>query len=60
MSVGVATFNSIVGIPPTYQSAFTSLSACFLGSAMAAIGLGEGVQMAARIFLNMETTSYYT
>merc|ERR1711871_1695239 len=37
--VGVATFNSLVGIAPAWQTAFTTLSACFLGSAMAAIGL---------------------
>lgn len=37
--IGVATFNSIVGIEPSWQKAFTTVSACCLGSAMAAIGL---------------------
>ena len=37
--IGVATVNSVWGIAPALQRAFTTLSACFLGSAMAALGL---------------------
>lgn len=37
--VGVATANSIWGIPPALQGLFTTLSATFLASAMAALGL---------------------
>ena len=37
--VGVATFNSIWGIPAGMQRAFATASACFLASAMAALGL---------------------
>lgn len=35
----VATINSVWGIAPSLQKLFTTLSACFLGSAMAALGL---------------------
>ena len=37
--VGVATVDSIWGIPAGLQAAFTTASACFLASAMAALGL---------------------
>ena len=37
--IGVAAFNSIWGIPPAGQKLFTTLSAGFLASAMAALGL---------------------
>ncbi len=37
--IGVATVNSVVGIAPSLQRLFTTLSATFLASAMAALGL---------------------
>ena len=37
--IGVATVNSVWGIAPSLQSLFTTLSAGFLASAMAALGL---------------------
>ena len=37
--IGVAAYNSIWGIPAAAQKLFTSLSAAFLASAMAALGL---------------------
>ncbi|KAJ8598923.1 hypothetical protein CTAYLR_009850 [Chrysophaeum taylorii] len=37
--LGVATVNSIWGIAPSIQRLFTVLSACFLASAMAALGI---------------------
>ena len=37
--VGVATINSVWGIPASLQRLFASASACFLASAMAALGL---------------------
>ena len=37
--IGVACFNSVWGIAPSVQKLFTMLSAAFLASAMAALGL---------------------
>ena len=37
--VGVALYNSVWGIPASFQKLFTTLSAGFLASAMAALGL---------------------